>query len=177
MTNVNARARQRCHLSTPAPHAMYQFKQCALAAPLNHPTHIAGARTFHRLHHNHHTPLTFSIGHLSGCGVDEVKGVQEQLKAMVTANAADPNPNPTARPNPSPCPIPGLAVNRSHPNPKPNPKPSSNPNPQPRASPGGGHLDAKAGLGRGRAAAEGGAATSAPLAQAARARLSERVEL
>ena len=37
-----------------------------LAAPLDHPTHIAGTRTFHRFHHNHHTPLTFSIGHFSG---------------------------------------------------------------------------------------------------------------
>lgn len=37
-----------------------------LAAPLDHSTHIAGTRTFHRFHHNHHTPLTFSIGHFSG---------------------------------------------------------------------------------------------------------------
>jgi len=54
---------------------------------------------------------------------DQVKGVQEQLKAVATAKASVPKPNPTARPNPRPCPIPGLAVNRSDPAPKPNPIP------------------------------------------------------
>ena len=55
--------------------------------------------------------------------VEEVKGVQEKLKAMAAAKAAVPNPNPTARPNPSPCPVPGLAVNQSHPTPRPSPIP------------------------------------------------------
>ena len=41
--------------------------------------------------------------------VDEVKGVQEQLKAMAAAKAAVPNPNPTVRPNPSPCSVVSLA--------------------------------------------------------------------
>ena len=51
---------------------------------------------------------------------DQVKGVQEQLKAMAAAKASVPKPNPTARPNPQPCPIPGLAINRCDPVPKPN---------------------------------------------------------
>ena len=42
---------------------MYKFTSNApLVAPLDHPTHIAGTRTFHRRQHHH----TFSIGHFSG---------------------------------------------------------------------------------------------------------------
>ena len=68
-------------------HAMYEFKQCALsrtAAPLDHPTHIAGTRTFHRFHHNHHTPLTFSIGHFSGAATARCSQLYPFLSPLPT---------------------------------------------------------------------------------------------
>ena len=70
---------------------MYEFKQCALsrtAAPLDHPTHIAGTRTFHRMfhrfHHNHHTPLTFSIGHFSGAATARCSQLYPFLSPLPT---------------------------------------------------------------------------------------------
>ena len=68
-------------------HAMYEFKQCALsrtATPLDHPTHIAGTRTFHRFHHNHHTPLTFSIGHFSGAATARCSQLYPFLSPLPT---------------------------------------------------------------------------------------------
>ena len=70
---------------------MYEFKQCALsrtAAPLEHPTHIAGTRTFHRMfhrfYHNHHTPLTFSIGHFSGAATARCSQLYPFLSPLPT---------------------------------------------------------------------------------------------
>ena len=86
--------------------------------------------------------------------VDQVKEVQEQLKAMATAKASVPKPNQTARPNPRPCPIPGLAVNRSDPAPKPNAIPKRNPNPKPNPAPYQGEVPAPETPKRASAAAE-----------------------
>ena len=55
-----------------------------LAARLDHPTHIAGTRTFHRFHHSHHTPLTFSIGHFSGAATARCSQLYPFLSPLPT---------------------------------------------------------------------------------------------
>ena len=44
----------------------------SLLTPLDHRSHIADTRTFHRCQHRHGTPLTSSTDHFSGCGASTV---------------------------------------------------------------------------------------------------------
>ena len=52
-TNVNA---QRCYLRMHPHTPCTNSSNAPLLAPLDHPTHIAGTRTFQRRQYHHHTP-------------------------------------------------------------------------------------------------------------------------
>ena len=80
-TNVKA---QRCFLRMRPHTPCTNSSNAPLAAPLDHPTHIAGTRTFHRFHHSHHTPLTFSIGHFSGAATARCSQLYPSLSPLPT---------------------------------------------------------------------------------------------